>query len=113
MRPIPFDRLFKLTDGGVLLAVKVSPKSHKDAVKGIVDLPHGRIGLAIRVSPPAADGAANEAVISLLAQLFKVSRSCVEIKSGAISRIKTVGIHGNHLALRTTLIGSLEAHSRS
>lgn len=110
MSSLPLDRLLKSTGDGILLTVKVSPKSHQNVVKGIVELPHDRLGLAIRVSPPAADGAANEAVIGLLAEFFRVPRSYAEIKSGATSRIKTVSIRGNCLTLQTVLIENFEAH---
>lgn len=106
MSSVSLDKLLKSTGNGVLLAVKVSPKSHQDGIKGVVALPHDRIGLAVRVCPPAADGAANEAVIELLSVLFKVPRSCVEIKSGAASRTKMIGITGDPVALRARLQAS-------
>jgi len=108
MSLIPLDRLLKLDTDRVYLAVKVSPKYHRDAIKGIVELPHGRIGLAIGVRPPAADGAANEAVIGLLADLFDVSRTSVEIKSGATSRVKVISIKGAPLALCARLVEACE-----
>lgn len=87
MRPIHLDKLMKLDPNGISLTVKVSPKSHRDEIKGLVGLPHSRVGLAVRVSPPAADGAANEAVICLIANLFDVPHSRIEIKSGATARV--------------------------
>lgn len=109
MPPVPLDKLLKPTADGILLTVKVSPKSHQDTIKGVVELSHNRLGLAIRVSPPAADGAANEAVVDLIAKFFRVPRSCVEIKSGTTSRIKTVGVRGDRVALQTILAKSFEA----
>jgi len=103
MPSIPLDKLLKLGPDGVQLTVKVSPKSNKNAIKGIVDLPHDRIGLAVRVCPPAVDGAANEAVICLLADLFEVPPSRVEIKSGATGRVKVIGIKGVPQTLQTRL----------
>jgi len=106
MSPVSLDKLLRSTGDGVVFAVKVSPKSHQDAIKDIVELPHDRIGLAVRVSPAAADGAANEAVIELLSGVFKVPRSCVEIKSGAASRTKMIGITGDPAAPRASLDAS-------
>lgn len=88
---------------GILFIAKVSPRSHRDTVKGVVQLPHDRLGLAVRVSPPAANGAANEAVIELLARTFKVSRSCVEIKSGANGPMKVIRIKGDPIVLKMRL----------
>jgi uncharacterized protein (TIGR00251 family) len=110
MSSIPLHRLLKLDSDRVFLAVKVSPKSHRDTIKGIVDLPHGRIGLAIGVRPPAADGAANEAVVGLVAQIFDVSRNSVGIKSGATSRAKILSIKGDPLSLCARLVEACEHH---
>jgi uncharacterized protein (TIGR00251 family) len=112
MPPFSLDKLVTLGTDGIFLTVKVSPKSHKDAVKGIVDLPHGRIGLAVRVCPPAADGAANEAVIGLLANLFEVPRGCLKIKSGATGRTKVISIKGGPLMLQTRLSKVIEPLGR-
>src|SRR5215469_2017162 len=70
MSSVQFDRMLKLDSDRVFLTVKVSPKSHRDAIKGIVNVAHGQVALAVGVRPPAAEGAANEAVIGLLANLF-------------------------------------------
>ena len=108
MPSLPLDKLLKLEPDGIILTVKVSPKSHQDTVKGIVDLPHDRTGLAIRVRPAAAEGAANDAVIRLLADLFKVPPSHVEIKSGTTSRVKIISIRGTPLSLQAKLYKALE-----
>lgn len=109
MPDIPLDKLSKSISDGILVTIRVSPKSHQDAIRGIVELPHDRLALGVRVSPPAADGAANEAVVEVLAKVFRVSRSCVEITSGATGRVKTVFILGNHLVLRAMLTKSVTA----
>ena len=109
--PFSLGDLLKLGQGCVSLTVKVSPKSHQDTIKGIVNLPHGRIGLAVRVRPPAANGAANEAVTSLFADLFKVRRSCVEIEAGANGRIKVIAIRGDPLTLQARFNTACEIQS--
>lgn len=101
------DKLLKSNADGISLTVKVSPKSHRNEIKSIVDLPHGRTGLAIRVCPPAADGAANEAVVRLLARLFEVPSSSVEINSGTTSRVKTISVKGPPGLLQTRLLKAL------
>lgn len=103
MPPLPLDRLLKLTPDGILFAIKVSPRSHRNLIKGVVELPHDRIGFAIQVCQPATDGAANEAVICLIAELFKVPRSSVRIKSGFKSRVKMIEIEGPPLILQKRL----------
>lgn len=52
----------------------------------------GREELEVRVAEPPADGAANEAVVSLLAKALGVSRSELSIIAGATSRNKRIAI---------------------
>jgi uncharacterized protein YggU (UPF0235/DUF167 family) len=56
----------------------------------------GRQGdqIKVRLAAPPVDGAANEALIALLAGLLAVARSAIRIKSGATSRRKTVVVAG-------------------
>jgi uncharacterized protein (TIGR00251 family) len=67
----------------VLLHVRVQPKARANAVKGW----HGD---ALRVSVTAApeDGKANRAVIALLAEMFGVVPSSINLVRGAASRDK-------------------------
>ncbi|HKP47984.1 MAG TPA: DUF167 domain-containing protein [Pyrinomonadaceae bacterium] len=46
--------------------------------------------LRVRVAAPPADGAANRELIRLLAELFDVGRSNIEIASGESSRLKRI-----------------------
>jgi hypothetical protein len=70
------------------VTLHVQPRASKNAV-GEVD-EAGR--LRIRVTAAPADGAANAAVIDLLAEHFGVPRSAVLIERGATARTKTVRI---------------------
>ena len=71
-----------------ILAVRVTPRSAKPGIGGWRESQGGREELEVRV----ADGAANDAVVRLLAKAFGVSRSELSIISGATSRRKRVGI---------------------
>lgn len=83
---------------GITFGVHVRPGGRRDAVEG----DHGG-ALAVRVSAPATDGRANEAVRRLLARTFDVARSDVEIVGGLSSRRKRVRIEGDETALAATL----------
>lgn len=74
---------------GSSFAVKVQPRARKNAVTG-------EIGDAIKISltAPPLEGRANQALIELLAQLLKVSRSSIKIAAGQNSRRKVVVIAG-------------------
>jgi uncharacterized protein len=77
------------TAAGVRIAIRVQPRSSRNEVAGL----HGD-ALKVRVTAPAVEGAANEALIDLLATTFGVARRDVTIVSGASSRSKMIEIDG-------------------
>lgn len=50
--------------------------------------------LKVRLSAPPVDGAANDALVTLLAEAFAVGRRAVRIVTGHASRSKVVEIDG-------------------
>ena len=66
--------------------MRVTPGARRDEVK-IVD---GAVQL--RVTAPPADGAANEAVIALLAAALGRPRRDLTLLRGATARIKLIGV---------------------
>ena len=54
----------------------------------------GRALLKLRVSAAAADGAANAAVLALVARSLKVPKSSVRITAGETARVKRLEIEG-------------------
>ena len=79
------DRLTQLT-------VRVTPRGGRDAVEGWVLDEAGRAVLKLRVSAAAAEGAANAAVIVLLAKALKRPKSAIRITSGETARVKRLEI---------------------
>jgi uncharacterized protein (TIGR00251 family) len=79
----------KPTPAGVEIDVRLIPRSAKNELAGSRD---GR--LLVRVTAPPVDGAANDALIRLIADLFAVPRRAVCIVAGERSRHKRVGIDG-------------------
>ena len=75
-----------------LLSIRVTPRSAKPGIGGWRADAEGREELEVRVSEAPADGAANEAVVKLLAKALGLSRSELSIISGATSRHKRVAI---------------------
>jgi len=90
---------FDLAEDGVLVRIRLTPKGGRDALGGRVDLPEGGEALAARVSAPPVDGAANKALVKLVAKSFGVPKSSVEIASGETSRLKTLRVLGDADAL--------------
>lgn len=77
---------------GWQLAVRVTPRSAKPGVRGWRAGADGREELEIHVAEAPTDGAANDAVVRLLAKALGVSRSELAIISGQTSRHKRVAI---------------------
>ena len=76
--------------GGILISLKVVPRSSRPGYLGRMADGTLRFGLA---SPPV-DGKANRELAELLAKAFGTRRSEVEIVSGHKGRRKRVAVHG-------------------
>ena len=76
--------------GGAALTVKVTPRASRNELVGLMS--DGTV--KIRVTAPPVDGAANEAVIALLAEVLSVPKSQIEIAAGQKSTQKLVSIVG-------------------
>ena len=75
--------------GGVRFSVRVQPRASRSEVCGV----HGG-ALKIRLGAPPVDGAANEALVQLLADELGVPRRTIRIVSGTASRSKVVQVDG-------------------
>lgn len=73
----------------VRFAVRVQPRASRSEVVGL----HGD-ALRVRLAAPPVDGAANEALVRLLAELLGVPRRAVRIEGGHASRGKLVEVDG-------------------
>jgi uncharacterized protein (TIGR00251 family) len=73
------------TSDGVVLRVRVQPRSSKSGITGVV----GEC-LKVSVNAPAAEGAANRACREVLAKTFGIAKGRVEIVSGSKSREKRI-----------------------
>lgn len=89
--------------GGLVLAVRLTPKGGRDAVEGIERLSDGRCVLKVRVRAAASEGEANAALIKLLAKSLAIAPRDVTLVAGATSRIKRLKLVGQAGALATAL----------
>ncbi len=89
--------------GGVLLDLRVTPKSGRDAIDGIELLPSGQSVLKLRVRALPTDGEANEAVIALVAKSIKLAKSNLAIERGTAARVKTLRIAGDANSIQAAL----------
>jgi uncharacterized protein (TIGR00251 family) len=74
------------------IAIRVTPRSAKPGIGSWRVGAEGREELEVRVAESPTDGAANEAVVRLLAKALGISRSEVAIVSGQTGRHKRVAI---------------------
>jgi uncharacterized protein len=87
---------------GVMIRVRVTPKSSRDDVGGIEATAQGP-ALKVRVRAVPDKGAANTAVTATLAEWLGVPKTTVTLVSGATARIKSVAIAGDGDDLRARL----------
>ena len=93
-----------LTADGVTLTVRLTPKGGRDAIDGVEVLADGRPALEARVRAIAAEGAANAALIHLIAKTIGIPSRDVVLVAGTTGRLKRLVISGHG----PTLIAVLE-----
>ncbi|TAK00487.1 MAG: DUF167 domain-containing protein [Chloroflexota bacterium] len=71
------------------IEVRVTPRGGRDSIDGVRD---GQ--LLVRVAAAPADGAANEAVLRLIAEAAGVPRRAARLVAGAKARHKLVVVEG-------------------
>jgi hypothetical protein len=96
-------RPWVLAADGLLLAVRVTPKGGRDAVDGIADLADGTCVLKVRVRTAASGGAANAALLRLVAGTLGLPARDVSLLAGDRARIKRLKIAGAGPALAAAL----------
>ena len=88
--------------GCVVVRVRVTPKSSKDAIEGIEATAEGP-ALRARVRAVPVDGEANVAVQELLAEWLELPKSRVALVAGAKSRVKSFAVSGETAGLKAFL----------
>jgi uncharacterized protein (TIGR00251 family) len=71
------------------ISVKVKPRASRDAVEGWKEG-----ALVVRLTSPPVDGAANSALIKLLANKTGLAKGCISIVSGDKGRSKVLKFEG-------------------
>ena len=91
------------SDGHLRLEVRLTPRASRDLLEGEARLSDGRRVLLAWVRAVPEKGAANEALLGLVAKSCGVARSRVSLVSGHGSRLKSVRIEGNPERLAAAL----------
>jgi uncharacterized protein len=71
------------------LTVRVTPRAGRSAVTGLVDGV-----LHVKLAAPPVEGAANDALVDLLAESLDVGKRSIRIVSGSRGRVKRLELTG-------------------
>jgi uncharacterized protein YggU (UPF0235/DUF167 family) len=85
------------------LTVRLTPKSSRDSIEGQGQNADGETYLKVRVRAVPQDGEANAALIRLIAKSLRLPSSSVRIEAGGASRIKTLALSGDPIAISEAL----------
>lgn len=96
------------TETGILIPVRLTPKSARDEIAGVEDF-GDEAALKARVRALPEDGKANAALEKLIAKWLGVAPSCVTVAHGGKSRMKQVAIDGDAIALSALIASKLAA----
>lgn len=84
---IPFIK----TKKGILLKIKVEPRSSKKCITGVIG-----DYIKVKLHAPPIEGAANEELIELIAEKLSIKKSSIKIISGQTSKNKILEIEGKY-----------------
>lgn len=91
---MPASRAWRETAEGLEIAVRVTPRASRDAFAA--GTPEH---FAARLAAAPVDGAANEALVALVAKSFGTAKRAVTLISGDTARLKRLRIAGPSTAL--------------
>ena len=103
---------FRAAEGGVRVAIKLTPKASQNRIQGVVQEADGSPVIKASVTAPPEDGKANAALIELLARNWKLPKTAITVVQGASGRRKTLHVMGEPNALLSRLEDSLAAASK-
>jgi len=96
-------RPWSRTADGIVLAIRLKPKSTRDAIEGIAATAGGQAALVVRVRAMPVGGDANVALVRLIAKTLDIPARNVTLAAGATSRLKRLAISGDGPTLMTAL----------
>ena len=99
MTPKPWS----LNAHGVMLTVRLTPRSAREAIGAVETQPDGRAALMARVRAVPSEGGANAALIQLLARKLGVPTRDIVLAAGSSGRVKRLAISGDGPALIAAL----------
>jgi len=85
---------WRVSGDAVLLSLRLTPRSSKEALEGVETLADGRSVLKARVRAVPEDGKANLALLRLLADQLDLPIRALTLATGATGRTKVIRIEG-------------------
>jgi uncharacterized protein (TIGR00251 family) len=80
---------FKKSKKGITVKIKVEPRSSRKGISGVLG-----DTLKVKVNSPPVGGAANEELIDILSEEFRIRKSSIKIIRGHSSKEKVLEIEG-------------------
>jgi uncharacterized protein YggU (UPF0235/DUF167 family) len=93
---------------GLLVSFRLTPKSSRDEVGGLIDTADGK-AIAAKVRAVPEKGAANTALERLVAEWLEVPKSTVTLDAGGKSRLKSLLVRGDPQSLEARIGARLSA----
>lgn len=101
-----------IASDGVRIAVRLSPRGRADRIDGITRRADGAPVLKVSVTAPPEAGRANEALLRLLAERWRLPRRDLTLVGGATSRSKIIHVAGEPTTVLSRLAAELESVER-
>lgn len=98
---------YAAVEGGVRLALRLTPRASRNGVDGIGEDAGGRPLLKLRLVARPVEGAANTALIAFLAKSLSLRQADITIRSGETGRVKILHLAGDSATLLHKLDGWL------
>lgn len=108
---MPGERPWRVGAGRVNLPLRLTPKGGRDAFDGFAAASDGKFHALARVRAVPEDGAANAALIALLAKVLECRKSAISLVSGATARLKMLEIEDGEGRVQAALERLWQAHS--
>ncbi len=103
MTNVPENLPWRRRGDHLVLTVRLTPKAARDEIAGVGALSDGRAVLQVRVRALPQDGAANEALVEVLAEALNLPRTAIRLDSGATGRVKCLRLSGDPSAIEAAL----------
>ncbi|MCZ8184277.1 MAG: DUF167 family protein [Beijerinckiaceae bacterium] len=103
---------FRIIPGGLELTLRATPRGGRDALDGVGMDAAGRCFWQVRVRVAPEDGAANRAVIALVAGLLDVPARDIRLVGGETARVKHLKIDGNGTELAARALAATDSLTR-